>query len=85
MYCSKCGQQLVEDAVVCLGCGKQVSAVQDGNRRWPVFWLLIVLTILFPVLGVILGIIGLVQGRLGSATLLIMGLIMWLFWIIVLI
>lgn len=31
-YCSKCGVQLVDDAVVCVGCGRAVeSAAGDAN------------------------------------------------------
>ncbi len=88
MYCQFCGKSIYEDAVICTNCGRQVSGIVTGKiensepKKWKSYGLLIVLSILFPFIGIILGIVGLIQGRSGSGTLLIIGLAAWLFFII---
>jgi len=80
MFCQHCGQGVHQQAVVCTSCG---CAVQKA-KTWSAFGLLIVLTILFPIIGVILGVIGLAQGKEKSGTLLVTGLVAWIIWIAIL-
>ena len=63
MFCPHCATELTDDAIVCVGCGKQVTPLQkvvsaDSTRQWVsgTFALLIILTFLFPPGGLVAGI-----------------------------
>lgn len=61
-YCIKCGNECVDEAVVCVKCGcafPKLKANQEENPAWGI------LSIIFGALG---GIIGLVFSILGLAT-----------------
>lgn len=64
-YCSKCGKELVDEAVICVGCGCPVSgapapATQTSqNPETPGLATgAIVCAFLLPLIGLILGIVG---------------------------
>ena len=46
-YCQHCGKELNDDAVVCVGCGRAVSAQYKDK---PSFWMNF-LAFLFPIVG----------------------------------
>ena len=58
MFCSKCGQEIRDEAVVCVHCGCAVennrAAAEDKVSVG-----IIILTILIPIVGVIMGIVNL--------------------------
>jgi hypothetical protein len=64
MYCPGCGHQLPENARFCGSCGR---ALGQGNHAIAEQWvgstmtLLVIGTLLIPLLGIIMGIIGLTQ------------------------
>ena len=64
-YCSKCGKQLMDEAVVCIGCGCSVSTAPKATTQHThaeqsstLATLSYVFAFLIPIVGVILGIIG---------------------------
>ena len=64
-YCSKCGKELLDEAVICMGCGCQVSGApvaykQAGEKveSSALATSAIVLAFLMPLIGLILGIVG---------------------------
>ncbi len=54
-FCSKCGKEINDEAVVCIHCGCQTSkgAVSNNTDR-PATGVEILLTVLWPILGAIL-------------------------------
>lgn len=69
MFCSSCGKEIADDAVVCIGCGravnKNISAItKSDSEPWSggIYSLIIIGTLLIPyagsLLGLIFGIIG---------------------------
>ena len=83
MFCPKCGKEIADDAVVCIGCGRtiQLSAKSEKESEKP--WgtgkmvLLGIFSFLFPVIGIVGGIYGLVrtEKRKQGATLLILAVL----------
>ena len=63
-YCSKCGQPLKDEAIICVGCGCQVADIHTGmhNRYQTETGTLATCAMIFaflvPIVGLILGIIG---------------------------
>ena len=63
-YCSKCGKEIMEDAVICPYCGCQVGTVTAVNKSAEVnessglSTCAIVFAVLIPVVGLICGIVG---------------------------
>lgn len=66
MFCQKCGKQIDDDAVICIGCGctvkkegvktypdKRVAAENDGLAKSA-----FIMAFLIPIAGLIMGIIG---------------------------
>ena len=66
MFCSHCGKEIADDAVVCIGCGRPVTpkiTAKDVGEKWGTGTMvaLIIGTLLIPLIGIIFGIIGLNQ------------------------
>jgi hypothetical protein len=61
MYCPSCGKEIVNEAVVCVGCGRPVKPLSSGSEKWGpgVMTALVIGTLLVPLIGIIFGIIGL--------------------------
>ena len=66
MFCLHCGNEIADDAIVCVSCGKRVTPLQkvvsaDSTGQWGsgVFALLVISVIIFPPLALVAGIIGL--------------------------
>ena len=72
-YCSKCGKELADEAVVCVGCGFPVNtaaskqsmiAIDENAAKKETFSFAncaLIYAFLIPIVGLILGIIGLVK------------------------
>ena len=54
-YCSKCGKELVDEAVVCIGCGCSVANTSFANDKKSIGYAL--LGFFFPIVGLILWLI----------------------------
>ncbi len=82
MYCTHCGTNINDDAVVCVNCGRatgvKVESAKPSNK-WSHYWLLVILAILIPIAGIITGIIGLIIGKEDSGTLIFVGVMAWIF------
>lgn len=80
MFCRHCGKEIADDAVICVGCGREVRPLRrlEGNK-WSggVLALLIIGAIFIPFAGIIAGIVGLTQEakRRQGILLLVIGLI----------
>ena len=70
MFCPKCGKQIHDDAVVCIGCGCQVprkSEVKEQTEKKPkkesnsTANCALLFAFLFPIVGLIMGIVGCVK------------------------
>lgn len=69
MFCQKCGKEINDEAVVCVGCGCPVKPLQSATTTTPSYpkpipessgnaTSAIVFAFLMPIVGLILGIIG---------------------------
>lgn len=85
-YCPFCGKEIIEDAVVCIYCGRQIKPLKQSktNMKWSniIMAILVILAIIIPFVGIITGIIGLTQNEKHGQglTLLIIGIISFLIW-----
>lgn len=67
MFCPGCGNEVADDAVICVKCGRQIGKGgkgQTGDEKWNtgVFVALILVTLLIPYVG---GLVGLIFGIIG--------------------
>lgn len=77
-YCSKCGKEIMDEAVICVHCGCQVETIGAQNNAFlqpqtitntkatqpesnTLLTCAIIFAFLMPIVGVILGIVGLVK------------------------
>ena len=58
MYCQKCGKQLDNEAVVCIGCGCPVKNTVANGESSGLAVTATIFAILIPIIGIILGIVG---------------------------
>ncbi len=95
-YCSKCGKEIMDEAVICVHCGCQVSeGTTQNNRQQTVNPVVepgesnglaigaIVCAFLIPILGLILGIVGMAKYKTQSyksqcITAIILSIIVWI-------
>jgi len=76
VYCRYCGEEIFEDAVICPHCGRQVAPLtnhEDEDETQESTWDesnmlgLVVGTIIFPIIGLVAGIYGLIKpGKAGQ-------------------
>lgn len=77
MFCKECGKEVLETAVVCVGCGSSLGkSVKTGDfAKWSggKLFAIAFATILMPIVGIIAGIMGLctVENRTAGACVLI--------------
>lgn len=81
MFCQKCGSELDADAVVCPKCGCPTEKFAEKKNPEPVpekvsAWS-VILSILIPICGIVLGIIKLCQRQRSGWTYLTCGFISW--------
>ncbi|MBR4628513.1 MAG: hypothetical protein IKO47_12630 [Ruminococcus sp.] len=68
-FCSKCGKEMEEGSFVCPYCGNDEDKVNVG---------LMILAVLIPIAGIIMGIVNLSKGKKKSGTAyLVAGIIAW--------
>jgi len=82
VYCRYCGEEIFEDAVICPHCGRQVAPLTNHNNvdetqetSWDDSNItgLIFGTFIFPIIGLIAGIYGLIKpGKVGQGFALLM-------------
>ena len=88
-YCSKCGRELLDEAVVCPGCGCMCEGsplnTQAPTKENAVYAVLaLVFGLLGGWLGLVFGIIGLKQYKEQSnRSMCIVGIVAWVVWLIV--
>ncbi len=82
MYCSKCGRELFDEAVICPYCGcptqnynNNTVTFEDKSNIW-----LCLLSVLFPIVGIILGVVFMSKGMKQSGkTYILCGVGAWAF------
>lgn len=87
MFCRHCGNELLDKAVVCSGCGEAVEdfstaqPVEGQGWNWPVFLALLALAF-SGVPGIVFGVMGLSDPgkKAQGAALISIGVLMSLFW-----
>lgn len=83
-YCKNCGKEIDDKAVICVHCGVPQSSVHPAQSNNPdaerkATGAEIAASILIPIVGVIMGIVYLAQGKKkAGTTALIAGIIAWL-------
>lgn len=98
MYCSRCGKEIVDEAVVCIGCGCPVQPIRSPSQsmsnseidKWSggAMTGLVIGSIFIPLLGIVLGIIYLSNSSTSATrkkqalTLLIVAVAVSAFWFI---
>ena len=90
VFCPHCATELADDAIICVGCSKQVTPLQKvvsaaSTGQWDswTFALLIILTFLFPPGGLVAGIYSLFSKtkRRQGIIILVIGAFYWAFMI----
>lgn len=66
-FCQACGAEVLDTAVVCIKCGsplkKDSNICESAAEAWPKnkMWMYGILSFIIPIVGIILGIIGLTK------------------------
>lgn len=74
MFCNKCGKEIFDEAVICVGCGCPVKPIKVVAEQWSagIMAALVIGTILIPLIGIIFGAIGISQDeKKGQAIILL--------------
>ncbi len=70
MYCKNCGQQIDDDAYVCIHCGvkidKQTKAGKGMEKKNILGGLALIFAFLSPIVGIILGIVSIIVASNGD-------------------
>ena len=98
MFCPKCGKEIADDAVVCVGCGRPIATtgVLTPKKESVFLWFMntspwskgnlvsaIIVTVLIPIVGLIIGGIGLAKGQGAKAIfLLVFSIVVTAFYVI---
>lgn len=81
MFCRTCGKEILDNSVVCLNCGCLTGAAQPiyqeiiPNRPDKVEAVKVLLSLFISVVGIVLGVIDLKNGRKSGRVYLIIGII----------
>lgn len=84
MYCKNCGKEIHDDAVMCVHCGVPTGKSMKINSKEadlyePANTGLVVLSVLIPLAGIILGIINISSGKKHAGKVYLWtGIIVWL-------
>lgn len=81
-YCMKCGKELVDEAVICTGCGCSVD-IPKNHATDEISGGLMTLSILLPIVGIILWPVKHKQTPKAAMTYGVTGIISWIVWYIV--
>ncbi|MBQ9898895.1 MAG: zinc ribbon domain-containing protein [Ruminococcus sp.] len=79
-YCRKCGAEIDDESVICPKCGVQTEKFGKAKEEVEdkVSGGMVVLSILIPIVGVIIGIVNLAKGKKNSGLVyLIVGIVAW--------
>jgi predicted nucleic acid-binding Zn ribbon protein len=86
MFCSSCGKEIADDAVVCIGCGRSVSKNTKTREKWTTaeMIVMVITTTIFPIIGFVYGGIGLSkeEKKGQGALLLVTAILVSLVWTI---
>ena len=97
-YCSKCGKEIMDDAVICVNCGcpvenapaknTNVAAQNEFGEKSTLATCAMVFAFLFPLAGFILGIVGAVKYKTASykkrcIAAIIVSVVVWLVFFII--
>ena len=77
MFCKACGNEVLDTSVICPKCGSATggNTPVDGKTMITTGW---ICTFLFPVVGLIIGIINLVKGRASHGIgQIVVSMVMW--------
>ena len=77
MFCSKCGSEIMDEAVICPNCGCSTENFHQ-KKDDKVSAIVVLLTIIVPLVGFIMGIIYLGQGKRAGGTLIALSILMCL-------
>lgn len=86
MYCKNCGKEIHDDAVMCVHCGVSTGKSMTGanNSDEPANTGLVVISVLIPLVGLILGPVNISNGKKHAGNIYLWtGIIAWLIEIIV--
>ena len=78
MYCNKCGKEIMDEAVVCIHCGCAVNGKKEQWVEDKANAGLIILSVLIPLIGMILGIINLCNKKNSGGVYLGVALASWI-------
>jgi uncharacterized membrane protein YvbJ len=95
MFCAHCGKpDVVDDAVICIGCGRSITPIKPStpvSTNIPLrgdnnldLTIRIVVAMLLPLIGLILGLVGYHQKRVGSFVVIVVSFVAFIFWLMVL-
>lgn len=82
MFCKNCGNEIVSTAVICPKCGSPtgVSNENPATSKSLITWGW-VSAFLFPIVGIILGIVNIVKAQIGHGIgQIAVSIFMWAFW-----
>ena len=84
-YCSKCGKEIMDEAVICPGCGCTLAqkTANEFGKEDKANGGLIVLSILLPIVGVILWPVKHKSTPKAAMTYGLCGIISWIVWAII--
>jgi uncharacterized membrane protein YvbJ len=92
VFCRNCGAEVTENDKFCLECGvkqEEVKIVENevekAPDKKPVGLLWFIVGILLPIVGVLAGLIFMVQGRKNGMALLVVSIVVWGFFALVII
>lgn len=75
MFCKKCGAEIMDEAVICVKCGtptnnyanvQQAAGTPSADANAPANVVLVILSVLFPIVGFIMGAVNLSNGKKRS-------------------
>lgn len=85
MFCKACGSEIVETAVICPKCGTATgtaSVTETPEKAKQLITWGYVGAVLMPIVGIILGIVNMVKGRIGHGVgQITVSVFFWMFWI----
>ena len=80
-YCKKCGNELLDEAVICPKCGCSTGYEAVSDEKASIGW--IILAILSPIAGVIYALINWKNKPNAAKTVLIVSVVVWIVGIII--
>lgn len=83
MYCKNCGQEIRNEAVICVHCGCSVEKKEPLTED-KISAAIVILSLIIPLVGIIMGIVNFCKGKFRSGGIyLAIGIISWIFNIII--